>query len=196
MAEDPRIVSTRENALEAAQKILLKDGVLALNHAAVAKATGISRSTLYRHWTDVKALRDAAFLRVSTPPEIAPRTDGPLRADLHWLLGILVGALNETPWGRVAPQVIAASVVDDEAKQVITGFMIDRFATVEAVFVAAIERGEIAPDIQIRPLIELSISVPYFRKLVLHETLSEEWLKAHVDLVCSLAEKATVPNVM
>ncbi|MEM8569644.1 MAG: TetR/AcrR family transcriptional regulator [Pseudomonadota bacterium] len=188
MTEDPRIVFTRDKALEAAQKILLENSVLALTHAAVAKETGISRSTLYRHWSDVKALRNAAFLRISTPPDIAPQTDGPLRADLFWLLGILVRALNETPWGRIAPQVIATSVVDEEAKQVITGFMSDRFANVRKVFQAAIERGEIPPDAPVQHLIELSISVPYFRKLVLHQTLDERWLKEHVELVCGLAE--------
>lgn len=190
MTEDPRITFTREKALDAAQVILLEDGVLALNHGAVSKATGISRSTLYRHWADVKALRDAAFRRIATPPNIAPRTNGPLRADLIWLLGILVGALNETPWGRVAPQVIATSVVDEEARQVITEFMRDRFATVDAVFSAAVERGEIPSDVLTRPLIEFAISVPYFKKLVLHEPLDDLWLERHVDQICRMAGAA------
>ncbi|MEM8980902.1 MAG: TetR/AcrR family transcriptional regulator C-terminal ligand-binding domain-containing protein [Pseudomonadota bacterium] len=187
MTEDPRIASTREKALEASQKILLENGVLALNHGAISKATGISRSTLYRHWADVKALRDATFLRIATPPNIPPRTDGPLRADLLWLLSILVDALNETPWGRVAPQVIAASTSDEDARQVITGFMKDRFSFVEAVFLAAKDRGEMSADAPIPQLIEFAVSVPYFRKLVLHEPLTEDWLKQHVDLICHMA---------
>ncbi|WP_299154983.1 TetR-like C-terminal domain-containing protein [uncultured Tateyamaria sp.] len=190
MTEDPRITFTREKALKASQKILLENGVLALNHGAVSKATGISRSTLYRHWADVKTLRDATFRRIATPQNVAPRTDGPLRADLLWLLGILVDALNETPWGRVAPHVIAASTSDEEAKQVITGFMKDRFAFVEAVFQAAIERGEIHATAPINQLIEVAISVPYFRKLVLHEPLNQHWLEQHVDQICRMAHFA------
>ncbi len=187
MVEDPRITQTREKALAASQEILLENGVLALTHGAVSNATGISRSTLYRHWTDVKALRDATFRRIATPQNIAPKTDGPLRADLLWLLGILVDALNETPWGSVAPQVIAASTSDDEAKQVITGFMTDRFSFVNAVFQAAVERGEIGSSAPINQLIEVAVSGPYFRKLVLHEPLTKSWLEQHVDLICRMA---------
>jgi AcrR family transcriptional regulator len=187
VVEDPRIALTREKALAASQEILLENGVLALTHGAVSNATGISRSTLYRHWADMKALRDAAFRRIATPQSIAPRTDGPLRADLLWLLGILVDALSETPWGSVAPQVIAASTVDEEAKEVITGFMKDRFKFVNAVFQAAVERGEIQSDAPITQLIEFAIAVPYFRKLVLHEPLTKLWLEKHVDLICRMA---------
>ncbi|MEM9319184.1 MAG: TetR/AcrR family transcriptional regulator C-terminal ligand-binding domain-containing protein [Pseudomonadota bacterium] len=189
MKEDPRLIATRETALEAAQNILLEQGVLSLTHGAVSKLTGISRSTLYRHWPDVEALRDATFKRVSTPPNIAPQTNGPLRADLFWLLSILMGALNETPWGRVAPQVIAAAATDPDARLVITDFMKDRFAAVEAIFDAAKERGEIAPDRAVQHLIEIAISVPYFRKLVLDKPLNDDWLRAHVDMVASLAEQ-------
>lgn len=187
MKEDPRLTATRESALEAAQKILLEQGVLSLTHGEVAKATGISRSTLYRHWPAVEMLRDAAFRRISTPPSIAPRTDGPLREDLLWLLGVLMGALNETPWGRVAPQVIAAAAHDEEARLVITEFMKDRFSSVEKIFDAAKERGEIPPDAPVRQLIELAIAVPYFRKLVLHQPLNEAWLGSHVDMIVRLA---------
>lgn len=188
MAEDPRITLTRERALAASQEILLENGVLALNHGAVSSATGISRSTLYRHWSNVKALRDATFRRIATPQSIAPKTDGPLRADLLWLLGILVDALNETPWGSVAPQVIAASTVDDEAKEVITEFMKDRFSFVNAVFQAAVERGEIHASAPINQLIEFAVSVPYFRKMVLHEPPTKLWLEQHVDLICRMAQ--------
>lgn len=159
-----------------------------MTHAAVSNATGISRSTLYRHWPDARSLRDAAFRRIATPPSIPPKTEGPLRSDLRWLLGILLGALNDTPWGQIAPQVIAAASTDAEARLVITEFMKDRFASVHAVFSAAIERGEIAADVPVDQLIELAIAGPYFRKLIRHEVLDAHWLDQHVDLICKLAK--------
>ena len=186
--EDPRLTATRYAALEAAQDILLEQGVMALTHGGVAKITGISRSTLYRHWPTAEALRDAAFRQIATPPIIAPKTDGPLRADLFWLLSILMGALNETPWGRVAPQVIAAAATDEDARLVITEFMKDRFAGVEKVFDAAKARGELPSDMDVNPLIEMSVAVPYFRKLVLNDVLDESWLGGHVDMIVCLAQ--------
>ncbi|WP_200833199.1 TetR-like C-terminal domain-containing protein, partial [Ruegeria sp. AU67] len=64
----------------------------------------------------------------------------------------------------------------------------DRFASVEAVFAAAIDRGEIAADVPVDQLIELAVAAPYFRKLLRHEALDEDWLDQHVDLLCSIAK--------
>lgn len=188
MKEDPRLIATRQTALDAAQKILMDEGVLRVTHGAVSNVTGISRSTLYRHWPDARSLRDAAFRRIATPPNIPPKTDGPLQSDLRWLLGVLMGALNDTPWGQIAPQVIAAASTDAEARLVITEFMKQRFASVEAVFSAAKERGEIADDVPVEQLIELAIAAPYYRKLIRHEPLDAVWLDQHVNLICTVAK--------
>lgn len=186
--EDPRLVATRNLALEAALDILQQEGVLAVTHASVGKATGISRSTLYRHWPEIDRLRNDAFKRAATPSKTAPKTNGPLRTDLTWLLNILMTALNETPWGQIAPQVIAAAATDDEARTLINDFMKDRIANVEAVFAAAEARGELPSGLPIRHLVEIAIAVPYFRKFILGASLDEDWLDSHVELICRLAE--------
>ena len=191
--EDPRLVATRNLALDAALTILQDDGVLAVTHGSVSKATGISRSTLYRHWPEIDRLRNDAFKRAASPSKIAPQTNGPLRADLAWLLGILLAALNETPWGQIAPQVIAAAATDREARTVINDFMRDRIASVEAVFAAAEARGELPPGVPVRHLVEMAIAVPYFRKLIVGAPLDEAWLASHVDLICRLAEGTPEP---
>jgi len=188
--EDPRLAATRNHALDAALEILQKKGVLAVTQGSVGKATGISRSTLYRHWPEIAQLRNDAIKRAArSSSSIVPReTDGPLRADLTWILSFLVTALNETPWGQIAPQVIAAAATDTEARKVINDFMRDRIGNVEAVFLAAEARGELQPDAPVRHLVEMAIAVPYFRKLIAGLPLDQDWLDAHVELICRLAE--------
>jgi AcrR family transcriptional regulator len=188
--EDPRLIATRDAALDAALLILQKEGVLAVTHGSVSKLTGISRSTLYRHWSQIDRLRNDAFKRAASPPGIPPATDGPLRADLSWILGKLMAALNETPWGAIAPQVIAAAATDQEARTVINKFMKERIANVEAIFDAAKARGELAPDVPVRNLVEMAIAVPYFRKLIVGLPLDQVWLDSHVNMICQLAEGA------
>ena len=188
--EDPRLTATRTHALDVALKILTEEGVLDVTHASVSSATGISRSTLYRHWPKLDQLRNDAFKRAARPSSVRPRTDGPLQADLVWMLGILKSALNDTPWGQVAPQVVAAAATDREARAVIDGFMADRIANVEAVFEAARDRGELNPDIPIRQLVEMAIAVPYFRKLIAGLPLDDDWLEAHVALICRFATQS------
>ena len=161
---------------------------MSVTHAAISKLTGISRSTLYRHWPEIDRLRNDAFKRAASPSSIPPATNGPLRADLSWLLGILVAALNETPWGTIAPQVIAAAATDQEARTVINEFMKERIVNVEAVFTAAIARGELLPETPVRNLVEMAIAVPYFRKLVIGLPLDQDWLDSHVNMICRLAD--------
>ena len=186
--EDPRLIATRNIVLDAALIILQDEGVLSVTYASISAKTGISRSTLYRHWPKLDQLRNDAFKRASRPPNISPKTNGPLRADLTWLLGILMAALNETPSGQIAPQVIAAAATDQEARSVINDFMKERIASVEAIFAAAEARGELPPGAPVRYLVEMAIAVPYFRKLIAGLPLDHEWLDAHVELICRLAE--------
>lgn len=191
-SEDPRITATRTHALDAALDILERDGVLAVSHGSVSKATGISRSTLYRHWPELDRLRNDAFIRAACSTTNTPRTNGPLRADLIWLLSFLINALNDTPWGQIAPQVLALAVTDYEARAVINDFMRDRMESVEAVFTAAQKRGELQDGVPKRQLVEMAIAVPYFRKFIAGLPLDHNWLESHIDLICRLAAKTDV----
>lgn len=185
--EDPRLIATRTHALNAALALLQEKGVLAVTHASVSAKTGISRSTLYRHWPTLDELRNNAFRKAATSPVASPKTNGPLRDDLIWLLGNLLTALNETAWGQIAPQVVAAAATDAQARSVMNTFMKDRFQSVEDVFNAAKSRGEIAENVVVQPLIEMAIAVPYFRKLIAGLPIDHDWLGTHVDLLCRLA---------
>ena len=188
--EDPRLTATRTLALDAALKILLEEGVLAVTHGSVSKATGISRSTLYRHWPKIAQLRNNAFKRAAIPPNIVPKINGPLRADLTSTMSALMSALNDTPWGQIAPQVIAAAATDEEARDVINDLMQERIAWVESIFAAAEARGELSPSAPVRGLVEMAIAVPYFRKFIAGLPLDQDWLDSHVDFICRMARDA------
>ncbi|WP_161599871.1 TetR/AcrR family transcriptional regulator [Roseibium sediminis] len=186
-AIDPRMDATQAQALSAALELLQSKGLLAVSHAAISAETGISRSTLYRHWPKLEDLRNAAIARAATGQNNSPRTNGPLKTDLIWILGHLMTALNETPWGRIAPQVIAVAAIEDQARQMLSKWIEDRSETMKSVFDAAISRGEISEGARISQLIEMAIAVPYFRKLISNQPLDHEWLDNHVDLICQLA---------
>jgi len=190
-SEDPRLAATRIAALDAALGILMEEGVLAVTHASIGKQTGISRSTLYRHWPDLAALRNAVFIRAASGPKYESRTNGPLKKDLTWILGKLVTALNESDWGRVAPQIVGIAGTDAQARELLKSFMQDRIDDVESIFEAAQERGELKDDAPVRQMIEMVIALPYFRKFVADLPLDKKWQKAHVELICKLAMDST-----
>lgn len=188
-SEDPRVDATRKLALDAALDLLRDEGVLAVTHAAVNARTGISRSTLYRHWPKLEALRNDAFLRAATSPVFRASTDGPLRDDLRTIMNNLMAALKDTPWGRIAPQVIAVAATDEVARKLINDFMADRIGNVDAVLCAARDRGEIAVDAPMRQVIETAIAVPYFRHLIAGLPLDEAWLESHVEMLWKMATR-------
>ena len=187
---DPRLEATRTHALEAALRLLQNGGLLAVTHGSVGRATGISRSTLYRHWPKVEDLRNAAIAQAATSPDKKPRTNGPLDADLRWIIGTLMKALNDTPWGKIAPQVIAAAATDDENRSLLTKWVQDRSGDVSKIFEEANARGEIADNVPVAQLAEMSISVPYFRKFIAGLPLDDAWLEAHIQMICGIARRA------
>ena len=184
---DPRLDATRSLALDAALMLLQEQGVLAVTHGAINRETGISRSTLYRHWPKLEDLRNAAFARAATGPKSQPSTNGPLKTDLIWIVGHLMTALNDTPWGKIAPQVIAMAATDEQTRSLMSKWIEERSGRVEAVFEAARARGELKDGAPVQQLVEMAIAVPYFRKLVAGLSLDHEWLESHVDMICSLA---------
>ena len=184
---DPRLDATRSQALDAALKLLQEQGVLAVTHGAINRETRISRSTLYRHWPKLEDLRNDAFARAATGPKNQPRTNGPLKTDLMWIIGQLMTALNDTPWGKIAPQVIAMAATEEQTRGLMSKWIEDRSGNVEAVFDAAKKRGELSESAPVQQLVEMAIAIPYFRKLVAGQPLDHEWLDAHVDMICSLA---------
>ena len=188
---DPRIAATRSLALSSALDLLEKEGVLAITYASLSKITGISRSTLYRHWPSIEQVRNDTFRLAATPPEIAPKANGPLRNDLLWILGILMSTLNNSSWSKVVPQIIATAATDDETKTLINTFMKERRSYVTNVFKAAEKRGELLPDAPVDNLVNMAIAVPYFRKYIAGLPLDQEWLESHVDTLCSIATKPT-----
>ncbi len=187
---DPRLAATKNLAVDGASKIFRSEGIAAVTFAAVSSETGISRSTLYRHWPRIQNLRNDTFLNLARPPEIAARTNGPLRADLNWMLGLLMTALNETQWGDIVSQMISAAVTDETAKEAINGFMASRKEDMIGVFEAAIQRGELSPEIPTEFLIDMAIGALYHRKLVAGLPLDHDWLDGHINTLCRLALKS------
>lgn len=184
---DPRLDATRSEALDAALQLLLEKGVLAVTHSAINRETGISRSTLYRHWAKLEDLRYAVFAHAATSPDWQPQTTGPLKTDLLWIIGHLVKALNETTWGEVAPHLIATAANEEQTRNLLRRWIEDRSGNVEEVFGLAMARGELRKDAPVSQLVEMSIAIPYFRKLIEGLPLDHKWLNDHVDMICSLA---------
>lgn len=95
-AEDPRIERSRTLLIQAATDLLASRGIDAVTIDAVTAQSGVSRATLYRHFSSGTELVAAAFAQLIPPVASAPTT-GSLRDRLLALLTEQARLVQEAP---------------------------------------------------------------------------------------------------
>ena len=69
---DPRITATRSRVLAAVSSLLESGGPSEVTHSSVARAAGVGRATVYRHWPRIDdLLADAIETRLGVTPIVA-----------------------------------------------------------------------------------------------------------------------------
>jgi AcrR family transcriptional regulator len=91
---DPRITATRSRVLAAVSSLLEAGGPSEVTHSAVARAAGVGRATVYRHWPRIDdLLADAIEARLGVTP---PETTGDALTDLRsMLMAIVAGVFSD-----------------------------------------------------------------------------------------------------
>ena len=68
-AEDPRIAQTKARVVEATAELLVQRGFANTSIEGVAAASGVAKSTIYRHWSSRESLCIDAYRSVVQPQE-------------------------------------------------------------------------------------------------------------------------------
>ncbi len=89
---DPRVAKTRERVLATARDLLADEGQAAVTPTRLARATGISRSTIYRNWADPAEIVLDAIADDAARPPVEP--SGDLRQDLAAYLELVRNGLQ------------------------------------------------------------------------------------------------------
>ncbi|BEL05217.1 TetR/AcrR family transcriptional regulator [Actinoplanes sichuanensis] len=95
--------------LTAALDLLLSEGPTALTAQRLFQVTGVSRSTVYRHWPTPAAVL-AALIDVAPIPAEAP--SGDLAKDLHAEVDRLCDRLRDRPVGAFLQALVVAAETD------------------------------------------------------------------------------------
>ena len=105
---------TEAVVLTAALELLLTEGASALTPQRLHAVTGVSRSTVYRHWPTPHAVLEALIA-------VAPLADrvptGDLAADLHAAVDQLCNRLRDRPVAAFLQALVAAAATDPEAAE-------------------------------------------------------------------------------
>lgn len=134
---------TLTTVLTAALELLLSEGGTALTPLRLHQATGVSRSTIYRHWatpTDVLA----ALIDVAPDHEHQPTGD--LVADLHTEVDLLCDRLRDRPVGAFLAALVTMAISDEAARPLRQRYVEDLVAPFRALVGTAGLSPEAATD--------------------------------------------------
>ncbi|HJR90359.1 MAG TPA: TetR/AcrR family transcriptional regulator [Aeromicrobium sp.] len=103
---DPRVMRSRRAVLEAAVAVLAEVGYGAFTIDAVARRSGVARSTIYRLWEGKAELIDSALTTLNVQPVEPTETPEEARDAVRGLLRHLDLGLNEGPVAACLPALI------------------------------------------------------------------------------------------
>ncbi|OPC79634.1 TetR family transcriptional regulator [Embleya scabrispora] len=95
--------------LTAALELLLTEGAVALTPQRLHAVTGVSRSTVYRHWPTPRDFLEALIAVAPLPPRTS---SGDLARDLHTEVDLLCNRLRDKPVGGFLQALVAAASAD------------------------------------------------------------------------------------
>lgn len=172
-AEDPRVARNRRAVQAAALQVLGIDGVSGLTVDRLADVSGVSRSTIYRHWPDMAELIVEAFDEVVHDHSARPPLTGDVAADLLAYLRDYARRLNDPTYTTVIIALIEWSWRDAAFAATHARTFADSRSRAAALLRAAREAGLLSGDVDVSQGVEDVVSPFLYRRLVLRRTIGE-----------------------
>jgi len=182
---DPRLERTQATVVAAVRRLLRSEGPEAVTFGRVSRETGVSRTTLYRHWAGPSELLADVWAQVVPPNAVAHSPD--LRADLVELFLGVRDVVESATMRRSLPALLAASQDDPVIAGLHAAFVRDRRQPIIDRLDAARRSGDLAPDADPDLLVDLLSGPIFYRQLLRHEHTPDERVVALVDAALRLA---------
>lgn len=179
LSEDPRVALTRARVLAAAAELLVLRGFATTSIEAISAASGVAKSTIYRHWQSREALCIDAYRSVVQPQE-TPNT-GATRADLVTLLARLAEGLGSSPWARILPSLIDAAERDPEIAAFHRELTSHRRVPMRTVLELGQQRGDIPGEVDLDYVIDLLSAPLFYRRFIYHADNDQALVERIVD---------------
>lgn len=172
--EDPRVERTRELVFAAVRQLAAAEGIHAVSPQRLSSETGISRSTIHRHWPDQRLLLIEAF----ADPE--PYVDTPVLGDLRTDLAVDLHAfrlmLEDAGTVAVLLNLMGEAVFDDGFAEVVRSHSDVHFDRLRRVLARGQEAGELRDDIDVDVAASLLAGPLLFRRIVLNEPVDPSFV--------------------
>jgi AcrR family transcriptional regulator len=180
VAGRPRSAECDRAILDAALSEYAARGLDGMSVDAVATRAGVSKATIYRRYpSKVELVAGAAMMACE---ESAPHLDtGSLRGDVRAIVYTLRNTLEDPLLGAAKRKLLFDAADNDELARMHTDLVRRRREGTIAVLQRAIERGELQPDLDLEFACDALGAPVFYRDLVMHERVSDEYLEKIVD---------------
>jgi AcrR family transcriptional regulator len=161
----PRSAEAEQAILDATLRMLGTHGVAGTTIEGVAAEAGVGKTTIYRRWPTKTDLILAAISNVV--PRGDPPDTGTMAGDMAALADIQQRRLAGSALSGIVPRVLAESMSDPELHRAFVDRVVTPFRELLRLFVErGIERGELRPDLEVEPLVDLLHSIPIYKMLM------------------------------
>jgi AcrR family transcriptional regulator len=177
--EDPRVARTREHVLAVAGDLLAEEGRTGFTVDAVAKRSGVARTTIYRHWPDLADLLFDTFRAMGDPS--VPVDTGSVRTDLKAHYGALAANFGLSCLGRSMPALLDMTRRDPALADLHQQFIAERREPSRSAVRAGILRGELPADVDVDVLLDRLAGPVFYRNLIAQRPMSAAEVDGLVD---------------
>jgi len=178
----PRSQSTRDAILKATWAIIEEDGLDSLSIEGVAARAAVGKTTIYRWWTNKRALAVEAFL-VEVSPALAFPNTGSAREDIGRQM-VQLARVYRGKTGRIVCEMIGNGQFDRETLRLFyEGYLLPRRAAAKAVLQRGVDQGEFKSDIDFEAVIDALYAPLFHRVLIGHASNNAKFLAFLADTV-------------
>ena len=161
----PRSEKAERAILDATLRRLGTQGVAGTTIEGVAAEAGVGKTTIYRRWPNKNDLILAAISDI-VPPGDPPDT-GTMAGDMAALAETQRRRLSGSGLSGIVPRVLAESMSDPGLHQDYVDRVVEPFRAMLRLFIErGIDRGELRPDLEVEPLVDLLHGIPIYRMLM------------------------------
>jgi AcrR family transcriptional regulator len=170
----PRSEESKSAILDATWELLKTTSLRDLSIEAIARNSGVGKTTIYRWWTNKAAVVMDAFFEKLMPEIQFPQGVSATAAIAQQMASLVQAFSGE--YGRIVAQIIAEGQADPEALAIYRDrFIYPRRAAAKVIIQQGIENGEFDSNLDPELAIDILYGTIYFRLLVGHLPLDRQF---------------------
>lgn len=177
---DPRVAETQRLVKRAALDLIAEIGFEGTTVELIAERSGVSRTTIYRHWPDPAVLLLEAFDPPSAELE-PPAPTGDAAADITAYIRHVADRLGDERFVAALAAQVDKSQRDPKYRAAHLQYTVARNEHGKAIFRAGVASGQVRADVDAEHETDLILSYLVYQRLVKHRRLDDALLRTLTD---------------